>query len=391
MDPYLRWGAVATTAGALLIFQGMHVFRRHAYEIFLVLHIILSVVFIIGCWYHVKLIPYDNYMPWLYASIALWAFDRAVRVLRIVWWNVRWSRAKGWRVTNAAITHLERGFVRLDVHPVKGWEVKPGQHVYLHVVGSFRDRPWESHPFTIYDHHVPEIALPPTLPPPQGEKKRTSGSPSSTPSSNVTPSSATMTFYIRPWNGMTSRLAQLAQRPSEESVVRHHPVLIEGPYGHSLPLHNFDNVTLIAGGVGMTALMPYFKHTSRMQRQRVHMIWIVHELASLHGIHRDILAFSSPSTTVSIYVTSQHEPASEVQSSFLLGLDKDLARVNIALGTGRPSCSALLAEEAETSTGSLAVVACGPAGLMDDCRAACVEMLDTKRAAIEFFSEEFGW
>jgi hypothetical protein len=42
-------------------------------------------------------------------------------------------------VTKATIMHLERGFVRLDINPVKGWKVRPGQHVYSSVVGLVRD------------------------------------------------------------------------------------------------------------------------------------------------------------------------------------------------------------------------------------------------------------
>lgn len=374
----------------------MHIFRHWAYETFLVLHIVLALAFIVGCWYHVHLIPYDNYLPWLYASVALWAFDRAVRILRIVIYNLRWSRSHGWRVTNAAITHLDLGFIRLDITPLARWKFEPGQYLYLYMVGSVRDRPWESHPFTIYSYHVPEPTTTTTSSSPavrsssEQEKKQELGSQSS--SSSSTTSDGLITLYVRPYGGMTSRLANLA-KPGEVVL---HPILVEGPYGHGLPLHHFDNVTLIAGGVGITALMPYFNQLAAVASptQHVHMIWIVHELARVKGIHQDILSLSSPSKTVSIYVTAQNKAISEAESRLLLDLDQDnssiLTSVSIALGTGRPVCHDLIAETAERA-GSLAVAACGPGGMIDDCRTACVEMLSTNRATIEFFSEVFGW
>ncbi|KAI0276689.1 hypothetical protein BGY98DRAFT_984346 [Russula aff. rugulosa BPL654] len=58
--PHLRYRAAATT-GTHLLSHGMHIFRLHAYEI-LLLHIVLSLAFKIGCRYHVYLIPYDDYM-----------------------------------------------------------------------------------------------------------------------------------------------------------------------------------------------------------------------------------------------------------------------------------------------------------------------------------------
>ena len=50
----------------------MHIFRLQVYETFLLLHIVLSLIFIIGCLYHVHLIPYDNCMPWLFTPSLCW-------------------------------------------------------------------------------------------------------------------------------------------------------------------------------------------------------------------------------------------------------------------------------------------------------------------------------
>lgn len=52
---------------------------------------------------------------------------------------------------------------------------------------------------------------------------------------------------------------------------------------------------------------------------------------------------------------------------------------------------ASLLEADAQAAGSLAVIACGPGALIDDCRKACVGFLSTNNDPIEFFSESFEW
>jgi hypothetical protein len=52
---YWIWGSVATVAvSVMLVGSGLYV-RRWSYEIFLVVHILLAVFVVVGCWYHVEL------------------------------------------------------------------------------------------------------------------------------------------------------------------------------------------------------------------------------------------------------------------------------------------------------------------------------------------------
>ncbi|KAI0276699.1 hypothetical protein BGY98DRAFT_688372 [Russula aff. rugulosa BPL654] len=67
MVPHLRYRAATTTVGTLFIFQGYTSSRLHAYENFLLFHIVLSLAFIVGCY----VTPYDNYMP---CSLRLFRF-----------------------------------------------------------------------------------------------------------------------------------------------------------------------------------------------------------------------------------------------------------------------------------------------------------------------------
>jgi hypothetical protein len=52
---YWIWGAVGTVAVCvMLVVSGLYV-RRWSYEIFLVMHVLLAVFVVVGCWYHVEL------------------------------------------------------------------------------------------------------------------------------------------------------------------------------------------------------------------------------------------------------------------------------------------------------------------------------------------------
>lgn len=306
--------------------------------------------------------------------------------------NFRWSPSNGFRVTKAIITPLEKGFVRLDVVPTTNWKFTPGQYVYLYVGGSIRDRPWESHPFTVYSYDVPDS------PPSSASTSLKDGttespvSPVSLRDPNViNGADRVLRLYIRPYGGMTKRLAQL----SDPGTSLKRTVLIEGPYGHGIALRHYDNVLLVAGGVGITAIMPYFAQltTSNTSKfQKVHIIWAVHELSSIKEIYQHLIRLSSEQRNVSIYITGQSDTQDGAEAKIMDELDheKGSKAVEAKMGSGRPKVREIIDETAQ-QPGSLAVVACGPGGMIDDCRAACVANLSTKRATIEFFSEDFGW
>lgn len=94
VKPYWIWGVIATVFVVVLcISSGLYV-RNFYYQSFLAVHVILSALIIVGCGYH----AYDlygmlgGYPFWMYATAAVWAFDRAGRLLRIWITGVRRAR-----------------------------------------------------------------------------------------------------------------------------------------------------------------------------------------------------------------------------------------------------------------------------------------------------------
>lgn len=51
---HLRYGTVATIAGCMIVFQAVHFFRRLHYELFLVIHIVLAVLWLSMTWLHIR-------------------------------------------------------------------------------------------------------------------------------------------------------------------------------------------------------------------------------------------------------------------------------------------------------------------------------------------------
>jgi hypothetical protein len=49
---YWKWGIAATMMTVILAFCSGLPFRKFSYEIWLIAHIFLSVILIVGCWYH---------------------------------------------------------------------------------------------------------------------------------------------------------------------------------------------------------------------------------------------------------------------------------------------------------------------------------------------------
>lgn len=255
---YWICGIVATLCVVILCFgSGLYVRNNH-YEVFLITHIVLSVITVVGCWYH----AYDlyallgGYCYWIYAVSAVWAFDRVARALRI--WIVGLRRS--------TITELdsEAGYVRIDVPDIR-WSLTPGRHAYLYFPILSKWTPWESHPFSI----MPTVLLSPSSYKNKSGAAQTSRSLGRSDSSehsdaDVEKSSAVvqshsstqnerqpvgLTFFIKKGTGFTKRLQ------AHQKLL----TLIEGPYPNnsSGEVLLCDRLLLIAGGIGITAIVPF--------------------------------------------------------------------------------------------------------------------------------------
>ncbi|KAH8725772.1 ferric reductase like transmembrane component-domain-containing protein [Phaeosphaeriaceae sp. PMI808] len=346
--PYWIWGIVGTVSAVVLTFgSGLYV-RKFSYEIFLIVHIILSVLLIVGCWYH----AYDlyrflgGYQTWLYAVSGVWFFDRIARIARIIVAGPR--RAK--------VTNIGDNYVRIDIPGVR-WGADPGKHVYVYLPTLSRFQPWENHPFSI----LPTRLL-------QAQPSRlVSDSPRRTSSGNsenghdvekpgarasVTTrcerASVGITLYVRRSTGITRLLH------TNDSLF----TLLEGPYPNNSvkSILRCDRVLLIGGGIGITALLPF-----------------------AIGNHYNVKLAWSVKQSSQCLVNELHGALASIEEK------------EVRIGS-RLDIASLLAKEAEAGWQRVGVVVSGPGGLCDVARQGVVEIAKKRKGTEwELEVEAYSW
>ncbi|RDW75815.1 hypothetical protein BP5796_06636 [Coleophoma crateriformis] len=396
---YFLNGEFATVAMVAICCFSVYGLRRSYYEIFLFLHIILSIVVLITMWYHVEIFD-GEYDGFIWPCVYMWLFDRMLRVLRILSFNIKF-----WSTEAIATYDSDCNIVRLAVPYTKSLlEPQPGAFYYVYVLNSRKF--WESHPFTLAyatkDEDSAEESRAPspslgTITPPH----RVS-TPASEPESSVSTPVASgemstllgqskasapysMTFIIRPYDGFTRRLKESAQQTVAKSRV-----LIEGPYGHTLPLHKYQNVLFIAGGTGIAMPLSYITSLllpTSSTISSLHIVWAVREHEFLDQVIKTDFrgSLDDERLILSAYITRPRE----VDKS-----DEEIPAYPKALSVfhGRPNVRKEVEDMSRDARGEgLAVVACGPGMMADDARAAVVGVLGTGKVGVDYFEESFNW
>ncbi|KAF9636777.1 FAD-binding 8 [Lasiodiplodia theobromae] len=190
------------------------------------------------------------------------------------------------------------------------------------------------------------------------------------------------------------------------------PLTIEGSYGASLPdLNDFEHVLLVAGGVGATFTVPLFRSlteganpgdASPALRTRVRFVWAVRRLAETRWAFPptpDAAGSSSSSSSTSfanqdidVFVTRGPGAVDEDsgREGLLAGDDEDEEDIELAdaqtlvkedenngkeekphgrvISRGRPDLAAIVDEAFEASSGAVAVLVCGPDGMVKEMR-----------------------
>ena len=297
--------------------------------------------------------------------------------------------------------------IRLTVPLETSWRSpSPGTYYYIMVFGQGNF--WESHPFTVASSstdkeqaelvELQEEASPLLGPVSPGQTTSTaddtkiSGDDMSNSSSNY---SGHMTFLIRPYDSFTSRLRNLAQtHEPKAATVR---LAVDGPYGKTLPLEIFDNVVFIVGGSGIVLPLSYMKlltsspsssSSSTTRPRAIHLHWAVRQTAlALDVLDNDLRhALECENVHIHVHVTgdSSHSVVDDESSR--------RAPHRVTWNPGRVRSEEAIGDALRHAHGrSLAVVACGPARVADDCRRVTAEHMASSKLRIEYFEESFQW
>lgn len=351
VKPYWSWGIVATVLTCAMLVLSVLYFRRLAYEVFLIFHIILAVFVIVGCWYHVILRwGYNFYDNWLYAAIAVWFFDRAVRVLRVFKNGMQYAH----------VTEVGDKYIRVDVSGVR-WAAKPGYVGYVGFPTLHPLRPWENHPFSINSSvlfrshtHAPELASSDDCISASShtEGKCPSDIASVTPVTPVTrnvkdlATTTGVSFIIKKRTGITKKLNKNAQLLT----------MLDGPYPHSASSEALeaDHLLLLGGGIGITGLLG----------------WL--------SVHLNVkLAWSVKASDQAL--------VDEMRTAIGNVADKQ-----IFVGQ-RFAIKDLLQKEIDVGYKKVGVVVCGPAEMCDEARALVTGLGRGKKTVFNLHVDAFSW
>lgn len=273
---------------------------------------------------------------WMFVAMAVWGFDRVMRIAKLVRNGVR----------TAIVTVIDEDYVRVDITGVVG-----DGHAYLYFP-TLTWRVWENHPFSVVATPIRHAERPEIEDIASGsdvEKKlKTAIQPtSSSVDSHLRRSSASatevgMSFLVRVQKGLTSKLA------SRTSI----PVLIESPYRSHTSTSEYSHLVCIAGGVGVTAVLLY--------------------LRSHPGNKKLLWGVRSPGIV-------------EEMKDSLAGVEKEVFLVE------RMNVRSALEREVSITKGKVLVVVSGPEGLADEVRVVVSELGRRKGVSVSLVEEAFSW
>ena len=377
------WGILGTVAMTLMISFSVLAVRRRWYESFVVIHIVLGILVLLGCWLHVDFRTSRlGYELWLYLAVGFWGFDRLARLSRITYRNYIRGRSK-------AYAQLLPGkkLVKLTVFPSIPWNFRAGQYCFLYIpaLGRF----YESHPFSIAYQNTGSLhGTVSVLGPREGrdDVEKKNGLVTATSLSSPLPSPTTtvftefleiedeseqgsVSFIIRAKDGVTKQLRNSLLASGETRVPL--SVTIEGPYGRLPSLAAAETILCIAGGIGITSILGLIQQHIEEQRnggrfKRLLLVWTAKEQPLIDFVHSRL-----------------------PDNPDAYGIELRITCTGGQTMGFRPNLEALVHEEARR-TKSLAVVVCGPARMSDCVRKGVVESIKAGNQ-IELHEEAFAW
>ncbi|KAK9380623.1 ferric reductase like transmembrane component-domain-containing protein [Kockiozyma suomiensis] len=350
-DAYWNWGVAATVIGGFIILQAIYTLRHKFYETFLYIHIVFVVLFILTLWYHCNTL---GWMEYLYASIAIWSFDRFIRLVRISAFGI---------TADCEAQHVGDVVVLSIRSPLLKWNARAGQYAYIYFR---RFNFWENHPFSLLER--------------KGDR---------------------FIFVAKAKGGMTRKLETYVSKSGPVTL----NVGVEGPYGEKFPVEPFGTVLLIAGGIGISAIYGYARELKEKALSGQHVIlhWICHDEQTVMFLTEQLTDLAS-NNQIEIHI---HQSVRKFADNFRdsssasenekdeksIGASSDVLQSVAALTTiGRPDVTSIITETVYQADSSVAIVVCGPLSLNDECRAAASSVLDAKGSnRVEYFEESFSW
>ncbi|KAJ3524826.1 hypothetical protein NMY22_g10836 [Coprinellus aureogranulatus] len=346
---YWIWGIVGTFVFLLMWPASLLPIRKKAYEFFLIFHQIFAALALIATFLHIYyLFQYKwGYEIWVYVGGGIWFLDRAIRLARMV--------SNGYR--RAAITSIDDSaeYVRVDIEGIAA-----EGHVYLYFP-TLSWKFWENHPYSVLSSFAGGNAKDSTGA--DGDEEKVSTTSSGSEKSLGTGISPRTTLLVRTLDGFTKALTtRLLSSPDHRISL---PVIVESSY-HSNPaarnLAHCSSLLCIAGGVGITAVLPLIRHFNGV---RSRLEWGVRNESLVRALGPELSALTRGPKAV---------------------------EVNTTVGKRLKVADIVKQElEKEGDSGNLGVVVCGPNAMADEVREAVATLGPKAKRGVVFVDEAFSW
>ncbi|WVO16320.1 hypothetical protein L204_103995 [Cryptococcus depauperatus] len=261
-------GMTAYAMMGMVVITSLKPVRRRCYQLFWTAHVLFFVGFFAAVSYHT---PYSR--PWIWPCVAIYAYDLLVRMIR-------------YRIKDATLVPVDKTLTMIHIPDCDaGW--LPTQHVFLRVLkgsGIF-----EAHPFTI----------------------------TNAPSTAFSASPRGIILYAKVAGDWTRKLHDMArdvkvletgddlelkkrfltehEEKDDEIDGADHPgkrvqVMIDGPYGGlKMDLGQHENALLIGGGSGITFILGSIEEALRVRERgrgpmKVDVAWVVKEISAIEAL-----------------------------------------------------------------------------------------------------------
>ncbi|KAF2745844.1 hypothetical protein M011DRAFT_405500 [Sporormia fimetaria CBS 119925] len=272
-------GIAALVPLGFLCVHSLAPLRHRMYELFVSLHVPVAIVFLGMMFWHCH-----NYLTswhYLFATAAIWLSSYILRLFYLNWTN---PFRMSWLIGDeAAVTIMPENAIKVTIPTQVKW--RPGQYVYLRMPGI---SVFENHPFTIASLCSDDF------PSAYGEGYRD------------------MVLVFRPFGGFTNKVYRSAMEHGPWHTYR---AFIDGPYGGmQRRIEAFDDVVLIAGGSGITAIVSQLLSLIKNMRdgkavtRNVHVIWALKRPETMEWFKEELRIcreYAPPdSVTCQFYITT---------------------------------------------------------------------------------------
>lgn len=383
---YWKWGIAAIAIMITMLFQAEKIIRDLFYELFIFLHQLMALVFIVAMYYHLVT---KGWIGWVYTMIAIYSFERLMRIIRIV---------LNGGLINVTLEQCSETVIKLIIPKPKYVNYPAGSFAFIYFIDptSIWFYAFQSHPFTILKDYEDE--------------------------------SDNLIIHFKVHKGITKvMLSQILKRAGSDGKYRC-KILVEGPYGitfqRKIPIKK--NVAGIAAGLGVCAIFPHMLQmiklsTVEKQQFTYKLNWIVRDVNDITWFKKELLCFIKNGGQVNVFVTrseSYHNKndvnfANDIEinkTSSLLSLNKTKEDIKVAdyqirdVGddgiiifhlTQRPDLNQMIEREIYESTeqeNGLLFVACGPPAFNDSLRTVVANKLNKDlKIDVSYKSESFTW